>query len=154
MTTNKLLPPLCVEEKLFMFASHDRMFGTSKTGSWLIETKESVLAIDAEEKSIFALPLLEISEPDFSDHLALAATMFPEHRQAIDAFPRKQLLVRALEYDTSDYWPEKAITWIECSPEVYVSMAGLLHEVSTRASASQALRHRAMRLRATLLKQK
>ncbi len=88
------------------------------------------------------LPLLELSRSIFYCHLEKVAQAVPDLPGT--AFPEMLLIKCAFETSVSDYWPQKAMDWLDAGANIPEELQHSLRVLTKQRWASQRLRHRAM----------
>ncbi|GAA5151976.1 MULTISPECIES: hypothetical protein [Amycolatopsis] len=114
---------------------HGLALGLDDDGQWsLCETPAAIHPVS--DKLVAMLPVLEQS---YTEVMRLTNT--PGTRSAP---PWDEVLRLALEWPT-DYWPDRALDWLEAGYSVH-KLAGALKRISESSARSQQTRHRARRL--------
>lgn len=141
------MPPTVEPPYCWLFARNEQKIGVHKTKGWCTQLrKETPLFFDIEEKCVLILILLELEPHDFDRYLASAGNLVPGFADSIEHFPLTYLLKHAFHASVSDYWPEKALTWLDTKPDVQHDLSAELENMLTNKAMSQSLRHRVRRM--------
>lgn len=91
---------------------------------------ERTIPLSKPEDMMPLLPLLELNRRQFYEHLHRVAEDHAELLGGAQSFPETLLLRFAFESSVSDYWPMKAIEWLEdvhkIEPDVRESLRVML----------------------------
>lgn len=90
--------------------------------------------------------LLELKVSEFDAHLSEAARLAPEFGTSIQRFPLTMLIKHVFHSCYSDYWPEKAMDWLDEKPQLLPLFVDELEHMYRHKAMSQSLRHRARRM--------
>jgi len=147
MKAHFLQPPLPDQVFFWIFEKDERVIGVHKTLGWCTRLRsETPIYFDTESKCMVLLILLEIEFAEFKTHLDTVCEAAPEYAASIQRFPLALLLRHAFHSSVSDYWPDKAIDWLDANPEVQPLLLAELEHLVTNKAMSQSLRHRARRM--------
>lgn len=89
------------------------------------------------------LPLLEVGRVQFYEHLHNVGQNCIEIAGIVQSFPDALLLKFAFESSVSNYWPMKAMDWLETSGKIAPDIRESLRAMLKKSWTTQRLRHRA-----------
>lgn len=101
-----------------------------------------MVTISKPDDTMPLLPLLEIGRAVFYDHMSRAVQVCPELADATRSFPEMLLLKFAFESSVSDYWPLKAMDWLDLNVALVSELRGTLRTLLLQSWATQRLRQR------------
>jgi hypothetical protein len=105
--------------------------------------KQSLRKLQMPE-AIGAIPFLEMSPRDITSKLTETAVLLQlSRKEPVSALPISELIAAALD-TRSNYWVEKALTWLERSPLSAPPLDSMRRAANDRG-VNQHLRHRIMR---------
>jgi hypothetical protein len=128
----------------WLFERDDQKIGVHKTEGWCTRLRdEKPIFFSNEERCMLIMILLELKVSEFDEHLGQAARLAPEFASSIQQFPLKMLIKHVFHSCYSDYWPEKAMNWLDEKPQLLPLFVDELEHMYTHKVMSQSLRHRA-----------
>ncbi|WP_206957403.1 hypothetical protein [Trinickia acidisoli] len=101
--------------------------------------------LSKQEDVMPLLPLLEMGRVQFYEYLHRLAQTRTELAEAPQSFPAILLLKFAFESSVSDYWPLKALDWLDAGATVDSEIGESLRTLLSRPWVTQRLRQRAER---------
>ncbi|MRW83007.1 hypothetical protein GJ698_02740 [Pseudoduganella sp. FT26W] len=143
------LTPPAIEQHAYywLFQRNQQKIGVHVVNGWCTQLREEEpLYFDADERCVLLMILLELTPGEFTQHLADAKRLRPEYSENIKHFPLTRLLGYTLHSALSDYWPSKALDWLDEHVALQHLLANELDYTSTNKSLSQSLRQRAKRM--------
>lgn len=90
--------------------------GVDSAGTWFIDLNQNVHTVKLPRDTMPLLPILELDRDNFFDDLKRIANEFPDFENQVASFPENLLIELALDTSVSEYWPSKALNWIEGAP--------------------------------------
>lgn len=120
--------------------------GVHQQDGWCIDIEGRTKVLSKQEDVMPLLPLLEIGRVQFYEHLRRVAQTRIELADALQSFPAILLLKFALESSVSDYWPLKALDWIDAETTVDREIGESLQTLLSRPWVTQRLKQRAERV--------
>lgn len=140
----KLLIPPFFELPLVWLADIGKVrLGVHVQDGWCIDIAGRTRALSESEDVMPLLPLLEISRAQFYDYLRHLAQTTTELAEAAQSFPDILLLRFAFESSVSDYWPHKALDWLDTDTALDPQIGESLRTLLSRQWVTQRLRQRA-----------
>lgn len=122
--------------------ANKNLVGCTTSGDWCVSIAGGINFLESEEHFISLLPLLECKRIDFMNHLeALGLT-----RTGIKTFPEVRLLLCATNYQGSEYWFERAVLWMENTPDTIMQFRSLVDLTLINKNLTQKLQHRFNRM--------
>jgi len=122
--------PSFSESILWLIAIGQIKLGIDATSGWCFQLGTRVIMLKTRDDMIPLLPLLEMGKTKFFAHLVNISEQYPKY--AVFVFPEELLLKCAFETSVSDYWPNKAIDWLESdsgvSEELRESLKLIMHQ--------------------------
>lgn len=138
------MPPTIQQPYCWLFARNEQKIGVHQTEGWCTQLRdEAPLFFDMEDKCVLILILLELEPAIFERYLGDASSAVPEYANSIKHFPLMKLLKHVFHQSVSDYWPAKALTWMDANPDLQPCLASELENMVGNKAMSQSLRHRA-----------
>lgn len=141
--------PVVVEHDIYcwLFQRNLRRIGVHRTDGWCTQIRdEKPIYFDREEKCVLLLILLELTMSEFNQCLANAKHEAPDYADSIQRFPLTMLLQHTLCSEMSDYWPARALDWIDACSDILPELKDALAYATGNKALSQSLRHRARRM--------
>lgn len=135
------VPPYC-----WLLESDVRKLGVHRESGWCAQFADRCVFFESEPSCVHLLPVLELDGNDFFALLSRSEILFPEYANSIRKFPKLLLIQHAFRHYSSDYWPGKAMTWLERDPGLQPLLVAELDEISGNKANSQQLRQRAKRM--------
>ncbi|MHA6884530.1 hypothetical protein [Ralstonia pseudosolanacearum] len=114
--------------------------GANLQGGWCIGMGERTILLSKPEDMMPLLPLLELNRERFYEHLHRVAEDHAELLGVMQSFPETLLLRFAFESSVSDYWPMKAIEWIETVHKIEPDVRESLRAMLSKTWVTQRLR--------------
>ena len=141
------MPPTKEQAYCWLFARNQQKIGVHQSKGWCTQLRdESPVFFDTEDKCVLILILLELEPAAFERYLVDASSAVPEYANSIKRFPLMKLLKHAFNQSVSDYWPEKALLWMNAKPDLQRPLASELEHMMHNKAMSQSLRHRIRRM--------
>jgi hypothetical protein len=142
------LVPIQHQNLLWVGRTNGQNFGVTLSGAWCVEEKLSGESIELSSSHMMVplLPVLTEDAQKFRSHLALIANANPEFADALLNFPGSDLVSHVLNTSYSDFWPEKALQWIESKAFTFVNLKDVLGVAKQNKAFSQPLRQRIERV--------
>lgn len=131
----------------FLFLQHSNVkFGTTTDGKWISTIKDQTNKITPPDNILSLLPILELDR-DFV-HEKILQIQSTNHRiPHIDtSFPELDILKAAIISSVSEYWPEKALNWIESDPNLASALRESVELLAQKEWAPQKLKHRCKKI--------
>lgn len=144
--THLIQPPAVIEPYMWLVESASKRIGVHKTEGWCVLSHGEVFFAKAEADCMLLLPILEIAARDFLPSLVVAEELEPAYVHSIGEFPREGLVRYALIHSVSEYWPDKALAWLEGDSLLVKKLMVPLERLIENKSMSQRTRHKAKRL--------
>lgn len=116
--------------------------GLSHESGWVLRIRDQTRSIIEPQDLMFVLPLLEAGRPTIYSHLHAIAQEHPDIGLRVLEFPEILLLRCAFETSVSDYWPLKAIEWLDSHPSMISKLRGELDDLLQHSWATQRLKHK------------
>lgn len=143
MRTQLLFPPLAELPVVWLATIGRVRLGIHLPDGWCIDVGGKIVVLSNADDMMPLLPLLEVGRVQFYEHLLNVGQNRIELAGIVQSFPDALLLKFAFESSVSDYWPMKAMDWLDVSgridPDICESMRAMLR----KSWATQRLRHRA-----------
>lgn len=137
------MPPTVQQPYCWLFAHNEQKIGVHQTKGWCTQLRDDApLFFDIEEKCVLMLILLELAPGEFDRYLADSRRTVPAYAESIACFPLTKLLKHTFHQSVSDYWPEKALNWLDARPDLQHEVLAELEHMVTNKAMSQSLRHR------------
>ncbi|WP_143135913.1 hypothetical protein [Burkholderia ubonensis] len=146
MKAEFMLNPIVTENTIWVVNVGRVRVGVNSTGTWSIDLNENVRAVKSPEDAMLLLPILELGRAHFFDGLKRIAREFPDFENQVVAFPENLLIEFALDSSISEYWPSKALSWIEGAPALVSTFSSLMKGVIDKKWATQSVKHRIKRM--------
>lgn len=128
----------------WLFECDDQKIGVHEARGWCTRLRdETPIFFTNEERCMLLMVLLELKASEFDAHLSNAARQAPEFAASIQQFPLTMLIKHVFHSCYSDYWPKKAMDWLDEKPQLLPLFANELEQMYTHKVISQSLRHRA-----------
>jgi hypothetical protein len=115
--------------------------GVASRSNWQIELQGDVAELSKPEDMTLLLPLLEENRNKIYEHLREVDIIRPDF-EVQSNFPEKMLLQCAFEFSVSDYWPLKALVWLDSVPELIDVFKVSLTDLQKRSWATQPMKHK------------
>ncbi|WP_459204090.1 hypothetical protein ACQVRV_20925 (plasmid) [Ralstonia pseudosolanacearum] len=119
-----------------------RRLGANLQGGWCIGVGELTIPLSKPEDMMPLLPLLELNREKFYEHLHRVAEDHVEILGGAQSFPETLLLRFAFESSVSEYWPMKAIEWLEGVHKIEPDVRESLRLMLSKTLVTQRLRQR------------
>lgn len=120
--------------------------GVDLTGAWSVDLNGNVRAVKSPEDTMPLLPILELDRVHFFDGLEGIAREFPDFENKVASFPENLLIEFALDSSVSEYWPSKALNWIESDPALVLIFSACMKKIIDRKWVTQSIKQRIKRL--------
>lgn len=135
-------PPFC-----WLFESPSQKIGVHLSKGWCASIREEApIYFVTEDKCIGLFILLDLNKAELRTFLSEAACNAPQYGESIRSLPISLMLKSIFRTSYSDYWPAKALDWLEDAPELLPAFVDELEYMVSHKVMSQALRHRARRM--------
>ncbi|MBY4917618.1 hypothetical protein [Burkholderia dolosa] len=138
--------PIVKENAIWVVSVGKVCVGVDSIGTWSIDLNGNVRAVKSPEDTMPLLPILELDRDNFVDGLKRIAREFPDFENQVASFPENLLIEFALDSSVSEYWPSKALNWIEGAPALISIFSPLMKSVIDRKWATQSIKQRIGRL--------
>ncbi|AJC21060.1 hypothetical protein [Pandoraea pulmonicola] len=140
MKVELLFPPL-EEDSIFWFVKIGKLkIGIINKNVWCLGLGDVVRSPLDFEDMMPLLPLLEVSRRGFIEYFERVGRLRPEIAGMIQTFPETLLLKFACEKSVSDYWPSRAIEWINAEPILAEKLSKSLFDLLKQGWLPQRLR--------------
>lgn len=137
--------PIKAVPYFWLIESGPMKVGIDSKNQWWLNIHGKTTGLSRPEDSTPLLPLLEIGRADFHNFLQRICTKYLEMSKMESSFPEVLLLQNALR-SVSDYWPAKALDWIDQQPALKNQLMEDLINASNNKRFSQSLRSRITKL--------
>lgn len=118
------------ESILWLIAVGQVKLGIDATCGWCLQLGSRVVMLKTRDDMVPLLPLLEMGRAQFFAHIVNVMKQHPKY--IVFVFPEVFLLQCAFETSVSDYWPNKAIDWLDADSsileELRESLLSLMHQ--------------------------
>lgn len=142
MNVQLLLPPQTESSAIWLANIGQVKLGVDFQNGWRLFAGGHTTGIVNPADTMPLLPLLETGRGRFYQHLQDVAQVQSSIASILLSFPEGLLVRFALESSVSDYWPLKALDWLDVQPTLYVEVSGSLTSLLDCAWATQRLRQR------------
>lgn len=142
MKTRMIFPPRVEHQNIWLVSIGRIELGVGLRGEWCFRVGQRLVTISKPDDTMPLLPLLETGRTAFYDHVSRAVQVRPELAEAARSFPEVLLLEFAFESSVSDYWPLKAMDWLDLNSVLVSELRGTLRTLLSRGWATQRLRQR------------
>ncbi|MCL9845573.1 hypothetical protein [Ralstonia solanacearum] len=142
MRTQLLFPPLATLPVVWLAVIGQVRLVFHVQDGWCIEVGGHATVLSKADDTMPLLPLLEVDRVQFYEHLHNVGKNSIEFAGIVQSFPGVLLLKFALESSVSDYWPMKAMGWLEVSGRIAPDIRESLRVMLSKSWATQRLRHR------------
>ncbi|WP_081488760.1 hypothetical protein [Cupriavidus basilensis] len=142
MKTQMIFPPLVELQNTWLVNIGQIKLGVGPTGEWCFRVGQRMVTISKPDDTMPLLPLLEIGRTEFYDHVRRGVQVRPELAEAVRSFPEVLLLKFAFESSVSDYWPLKAMDWLDLNSDLVSELRGELRTLQSQGWVAQRLRQR------------
>lgn len=140
----KLLIPPSFEFPIVWLADIGKVrLGVHLQDGWCIDMAGRRRVLSEVNDVMPLLPLLEMSRAQFYGHLRHLAQTTAELAEAYQSFPDILLLRFAFESSVSDYWPHKALDWLDAGTTLDWQIGESLRTLLSRPWVTQRLKQRA-----------
>ncbi|WP_081026152.1 hypothetical protein [Ralstonia solanacearum] len=143
MRTQLLFPPLATLPVVWLTAIGQVRLGFHVQDGWCIDVGGHATVLSKADDMMPLLPLLEVGRVQFCEHLHNVGKNRIELAGIVQSFPDALLLKFAFESSVSDYWPMKAMDWLEASGKIAPDIRESLRAMLKKNWTTQRLRHRA-----------
>lgn len=143
MRVKLLIPPSFELPILWLAGIGIIRLGVHLRDGWCIDVEGRTKALSQQEDAMPLLPLLEIGRATFYEYLHRVAEIRNELADAIQSFPATFLLKFAFESSVSEYWPLKALDWVNAEAAVDPEIGESLQKLLSRPWVTQRLKQRA-----------
>ncbi|WP_080409828.1 hypothetical protein [Burkholderia ubonensis] len=143
MKAQLLFPPLIDASVLWLASIGQVTLGVHLQKGWCLHLGAKTIFLSSPADMMPLLPLLEVGRVQFFDHLTRVGQWRSEYASAIPAFPEILLLRFAFESSVSEYWPSKAIDWLDGEPMLARELRESLRALLSQGWLPQRLRQRA-----------
>lgn len=114
--------------------------------NWLVSYKNETLSffeLNNPQPLYFLYPLFEADKALVYAHLNAVAQRYLFKKEISTDFPELVIMQHVLEHSVTDYWPLKALEWLESSSNFNVQIKDQLNALHQKSWASQKLKHKA-----------
>src|SRR5438445_6979561 len=118
MKTQMIFPPRVELQNTWLVNIGQIELGVGPTGEWCFRVGQRMVTISKPDDTMPLLPLLETGRAVFYDHVSRGVQVRPELAEAVRSFPEVLLLKFAFESSVSDYWPLKAMDWLDLNSDL------------------------------------
>lgn len=143
MRTQLLFPPLATLPVVWLALIGQVRLGFHVQDGWCIDVGGHATVLSKADDMMPLLPLLEVGRVQFYEHLHNVGQNCIELAGIVQSFPVALLLKFSFESSVSDYWPMKAMDWLEVSGRIAPDICESLRAMLSKSWATQRLRHRA-----------
>lgn len=134
---------------LIQLARSSFSVGVDEFGAWVGEAADGLIRFTSNRSCTFLLPLLEKSRETSYRQILDALDMTGLPRELAEIFPFELVIQQGLQ--SSGYWVDLALGWIDSSPATdSLCQIALVAQASSNHQLSQQTRHRAQRILAKL----
>lgn len=105
---------------LWLFEIGNKLLGVEHLNGWCMSLGERIIYFNTEKKCNSLLPILEIDYEKLQLHLNNTIEKIPSYASDISTFPKILLLKHAFHDSVSDYWPGKALAWLDADPAISI----------------------------------
>lgn len=145
MKAKLLFPPFFEPPTAWLVSIGNIRLGVHLLDGWCIEVRGQARVLSRSDDMMHLLPLLEMGRVQFYEYLYRVAQGRSELKEIPSSFPAILLLRFALESSVSDYWPLKALDWIEAETTVDSKIREDLRTLLSKPWVSQRLKQRVER---------
>lgn len=146
MKISFLAPPTVLSPYCWLIEMGSRKLGVHQKNGWCMQLEAQVVFFDSEDMCVPLMPILEIDAQQFSDLLANAAIMNHTYSECIIAFPKELLIKHVFRTSCSDYWPERALSWLSFYKTIQSLFKTELEEFVLNKVMSQGVRQKAKKM--------
>jgi hypothetical protein len=143
MRAKLFIPPSFELPNVWLAGIGKVRLGVHLKDGWCIDIAGRTRALSEPEDVMPLLPLLEMSRAQFYEHVRHLAHTTPELAKATQSFPDVLLLRFAFESSVSDYWPHKALDWLDTDTALDPQIGDSLRALLGRPWATERLKQRA-----------
>ncbi|WP_080727883.1 hypothetical protein [Ralstonia solanacearum] len=143
MRTQLLFPPLATLPVVWLALIGQVRLGFHVQDGWCIDVGGHATVLSKADDMMPLLPLLEIGRVRFYDYLNNVGENRIELAGIVRSFPDALLVKFAFESSVSDYWPMKAMDWLDVSGRITTEICESMRAMLRKSWATQRLRHRA-----------
>ncbi|WP_175818884.1 hypothetical protein [Burkholderia sp. BCC0419] len=142
MKVELLFPPILENSSVWIVRVGNVQLGINFGHRWCINTGGEGRLIQTPNDMMPMLPLLEIGRGDFYEHLLHIESSWGKLLELTESFPESLLLRFAFDSSFSDYWPIKALDWLDNESSIDSEVMESLRRISGQRWVSQNLRQR------------
>jgi hypothetical protein len=142
MKTQMVFPPRVELQNTWLVNIGQIELGVGSRGQWCFRVGQRMETISKPDDTMPLLPLLETGRAAFYAHVSSSVQDRPELAEAARSFPEVLLLRFAFESSVSDYWPLKAMDWLDLNLDLVSELRGALRALLSQGWVTQRLRQR------------
>ncbi len=142
MKTQMIFPPRVEHQNTWLVNMGQIELGVGPRGEWCFRVGQRMQTISKPDDTMPLLPLLETGRAAFYAHVCRSVQDSPELAEAACSFPEALLLKFAFESSVSDYWPLKAMDWLDLNSDLVSELRGALRALLSQGWVTQRLRQR------------
>lgn len=127
---------------IWILESDELALGVSSDSGWTLRLRGENFPLRQAKDMVFLLPVLEMKRQLLHAHLRRVVEHSPDMASCLRDFPEALLLSCAFEMSVSDYWPLRAVEWLESAPHLVASLEGPLSALHSQLWATQMLKQK------------
>jgi len=146
MNITLLDPPIFELPFTWLASIGNLRLGIRQRDEWCTDIRGKTTILSNPADMMPLLPLLEIGKTAFYEHLSHVEQTYADLSNASQSFPAVFLLRFAFESSVSDYWPLKAIDWLDADGTIEPTLRESLRDMLSKPWLTQHLKHRVERV--------
>lgn len=147
MKIELLDPTVVVDQYCWLVRLGELQLGVDTLGAWCMQRQNGdVFYFDFPGSYVPLEPILELEPSELSTFLQRAAANHPLFGKAILNFPMLALVKHTFDSAYSDYWPTRALAWINAEKHILPYLREELERFENNKVMSQSARQQAKNL--------
>ncbi|WP_157692778.1 hypothetical protein [Burkholderia sp. ABCPW 11] len=140
MKVELLSPSVIDESPIWLVCIGNVLLGINCNHQWCIDVNGKERLMLTPDDTMPILPLLEVGRGRFFEHLRLFESERGNSLGLVESFPTSLLLRFAFESSFSEYWPLKALDWIDGEQAIDPKVRESLRRMSEQRWVTQKLK--------------